>query len=161
MFVVGFVLFIGGVVRIDQSTGHFGRITVPGESYGLPDVGTYVITDGNYAAGMHQNPVFTVTGPGGEDVPVELVPSHRYGHEDNALAIFHVTTRGRHRLEVTIPEGADQDMPTTVTVDRSMDGTGDPLTSAYIAVGAGFLLVAASFLVGVVATVKVVRLSTP
>lgn len=47
----GSVLVIAAAVRLDQSSGRFGRIADPGEGYGLPDVGTYLIADGDCAAG--------------------------------------------------------------------------------------------------------------
>ena len=100
-----------------------GRNQVPGERYGLPDVGTYVISDGNYVAGMHQTPAFVVTGPDGESVPVEFVPSHRYGHEDNALALLSVPRAGRYRLQVEADGNALARVPSTVTDHRSWDGS--------------------------------------
>ena len=156
-FLGGLVALVAGGVRIDHSTGHFNRIAVPGESYGLPDAGTYVITDGDYAAHQHQTPTFTVTGPNGEDVRVEDVPSHRYGHEDNALALFHVPAPGRYRLQVSTAGQDPNLMPRTVTVDRSMDGTGDPLTAAYIAVITGAVALLLSFVLFIVTAISVIR----
>jgi hypothetical protein len=161
-FLGGLLAVIAGGVRIDHTTGHFGRIEVPGESYGLPDAGTYVIADGDYAAGQHESPTFTVTGPHGERVPVQEVASRVYGREDNALALFHVPAAGRYRLQVSA-DGHDPDLlPRTVTVDRSMDGTGDSLTPAYIAVAAGLgvLLIALAFAIVTVTSV-VRRVSRP
>lgn len=156
-FMVAVGLLVYGGVALDHTTGHFGRIQVPGDSYGLPDAGTYVISDGDYAAGMHEAPDFVVTGPAGESVPVEAVPSHRYGHEDNALALFRVPHAGRYRLEVRTDGKDFGRLPSTVTVDRSWDGTGDPLTSAWVSVGvSGFLLLVA-FGFGVAFVVAAVR----
>jgi hypothetical protein len=154
---VALPLLIYGGVALDHTTGHFGRIQVPGESYGLPDAGTYVISDGNYAAGMHQTPDFVVTGPNGESVPVEEVPSHQYLHEDNALAVFHVPKAGRYRLQVNVGDHDIHGLPSTVTVDRSWDGTGDQLTAAWtsVTVGAVLLLIAVGF--GIAFAVAIVR----
>jgi len=155
--VVAVGLLVFGGVALDHTTGHFGRISVPGESYGLPDPGTYLISDGNYAASMHQMPDFVVTGPEGEPVPVETVPSHRYGHEDNALALFHVPRAGSYRLEVMV-DGKDlESLPSTVTVDRSWDGTGDPLNGAWASLAVGGFLLLLAFGFGIAFVVSLVR----
>lgn len=157
LFVVAVGLFVYGGVALDHTTGHFGRIAVPGASYGLPDAGTYVISDGDYAAAMHDAPEFVVTGPNGESVAVEPVPSHRYGHEDNALALFRVAHAGRHRLEVKV-DGQDLDrLPSTVTVDRARDGTGDPLTGAWVSLAVGGLFVLLSLAFATACVVSLVR----